>query len=339
MRSLSRLTCSSRLMLKEELEDVYSARGQAGLEIVDLVEPTRPNVPGDQVMHTHYQHVLVVRAVENADLPASGGNRPVDAPQEIVGQLFGRRLFEGRHTAALRVDRASRGGSSRPFTSIHRLQDNQQRPLALGIEQLLQVRQADSGLSCLGASSFFRTEAFAVIRGMVGHLKLAAWFHKEPFNEFHVRVLPLPSLWSIPVQTSGKYPARETGSESPPVAAPAGQPLQAGQQARRRTAPCPAAPSPTHWPGQTVVALAQGHEADVKPPLVRFVVHRDFHERRHHGPGRAECRQTGVRPGAHYARLSAGPRLDGARRRSRPGPCRTCSRPAPERRRPGRGSL
>ena len=56
-------------------------------------------------MHAHHQHLLVVRAIEDADAAARrqahGG-----APQEIVIELLGARRLERMHLAALRIEPA-----------------------------------------------------------------------------------------------------------------------------------------------------------------------------------------------------------------------------------------
>ena len=92
-------------------------------------------------MHPDHQHVLVVRAVEDADEPFARGG-PADAPEEIVGQLVDAGLLERGDLAALRIealhhvaDRAVLAGG------VHALQHQQQRAAVLGVEPVAQVVQ------------------------------------------------------------------------------------------------------------------------------------------------------------------------------------------------------
>ena len=92
-------------------------------------------------MHAHHQHLLVVGAVEDADVAALRQAARA-APQIIVVEFLGRRRFEGEHLAALRIhaghdvlDGAVLAGG------IHGLEDQQQRPAVLGIEFVLQLGQ------------------------------------------------------------------------------------------------------------------------------------------------------------------------------------------------------
>ena len=45
-------------------------------------------------MHAHHQHFLIVRAIEDADMPALW-QRSDGSPQKIVRQFLGARSFEG----------------------------------------------------------------------------------------------------------------------------------------------------------------------------------------------------------------------------------------------------
>ena len=82
-------------------------------------------------MHPNDQHLLVVGAVEDADLAAfrqtTGG-----APQEIMLQFRGARVFEAEHLAALRIDPRHHVPDGAVLAgSVHRLKDQQQR-IAVG---------------------------------------------------------------------------------------------------------------------------------------------------------------------------------------------------------------
>jgi hypothetical protein len=54
-------------------------------------------------MQSHNQHLFVVRAIENPDVAAFRQDLGV-APEIVVVELFGRRRFEARDAAALRID-------------------------------------------------------------------------------------------------------------------------------------------------------------------------------------------------------------------------------------------
>ena len=101
-------------------------------------------------MHPHDQHVLVVRAVEDAD-EALARRSAIDAPKEIVGKLFDAGLLERRHLAALRIealhhvaDRAVLAGR------VHALQHQQQRAAAFGVKPVAEVVELGDVLIELG---------------------------------------------------------------------------------------------------------------------------------------------------------------------------------------------
>ena len=84
---------------------IVSFSREQSLEVVDRVVAPLPDRLRHEIVDAHDEHVLVVRAVEDADHPlrrACG----VDAPEEVVRELGGRRLLEGDDVAPLRVDGA-----------------------------------------------------------------------------------------------------------------------------------------------------------------------------------------------------------------------------------------
>ena len=93
-------------------------------------------------MHAHYQHLLVIRPVEDADLTALG-ELARGAPEEIVLQFLGRGRLERKHLAALRID-SRHDVLDRPIFAgrVQRLQDHKNRPAVLGVEHVLQLRHA-----------------------------------------------------------------------------------------------------------------------------------------------------------------------------------------------------
>jgi hypothetical protein len=88
-------------------------------------------------MHTHHQRLFVVRPVEDADAPALGQRLEV-APHIVVVQLFRRRRLEAVDLDTLRVDAAHHVLDHAVLPRrVHRLQDDQQPALALGVQLIL----------------------------------------------------------------------------------------------------------------------------------------------------------------------------------------------------------
>ena len=82
-------------------------------------------------MHPNDQHFLVIGTIEDADLPAFG--KPARrAPEKIVFQLLGARLFETENLAALRIDPGHDVPDGAVLAgSVHPLKNQQQR-IAVG---------------------------------------------------------------------------------------------------------------------------------------------------------------------------------------------------------------
>ena len=92
-------------------------------------------------IHPDHQHFLVIRTIENADPPAFR-QMTVRAPEKIMLQFVGGRLFETENFAALWID----PGHDVPdgavlSTGVHPLKDQQQRVAVGGIVKLLQHAQ------------------------------------------------------------------------------------------------------------------------------------------------------------------------------------------------------
>src|SRR5271154_149579 len=84
-------------------------------------------------MHAHYQHLFIIRAIENPDVAALG-QMSRRAPQEIMLQFRTRRRLKRVDLAALWVHSRHDVLNRAVFTSsIHRLEDQQHRPTTLGI--------------------------------------------------------------------------------------------------------------------------------------------------------------------------------------------------------------
>ncbi len=152
-----------------------------------------PDLLRDQLFDAHDQHVLIVRAIENADESALW-RVVVDAPQEIVGQLFLGRHAEAEHVAALRVKAVHHVADRAVLApSVHGLEDDQQGVLSLGVHQLLQVGHAPQVTLQLVAGLRL-LHAPGIVRIVCGEIDLRTYgdgrcFESEPLCVFHLRFL------------------------------------------------------------------------------------------------------------------------------------------------------
>ena len=89
----------------------------------------------------HHQHLLIIGAIEDADMPAPG-QRDRRAPQEIVIELELARRLEGMHVAALRIDAGHHVLDDAVLAGgVQSLEDDEDRVSVLGIEPFLQGPQ------------------------------------------------------------------------------------------------------------------------------------------------------------------------------------------------------
>ena len=118
------------------------------LEARDIGKPLVPDPLADELrrqllrfeqflVHTHNEDFFVVRAIEDADAPALRNFDGV-APQEIVRQLLVGGLLERKDIDPLRID-ARHDVLDRAVLArrVHCLEDEQQRPGILGVENVL----------------------------------------------------------------------------------------------------------------------------------------------------------------------------------------------------------
>src|SRR5215213_2203396 len=159
------------------LDDPRAALGQLGLEAVDGVVTADPRALVGKLAHAHGEHVLVVRAVEDAELAGARELLP-DPPQEVVAQLLRRRAAEARGVHAGRVARPDDVADGAALAGgVEPLQHEQHaaRPAlaALGEELLLERRQplrvlrlrlVRAGLALLEAGGRARVELAQVDR-------------------------------------------------------------------------------------------------------------------------------------------------------------------------------
>ena len=93
-------------------------------------------------MHAHHERLLVVAAVEDADVAAVGQHLHA-APEIVVVEILGGGRLEGDDLAALRVDAGHDVLDGAVLAGgVHGLEDEQHRPLVLRVELVLAVRPA-----------------------------------------------------------------------------------------------------------------------------------------------------------------------------------------------------
>ena len=144
-RASSRARCSCGRHVQHALDDHEAVGDEPGLELVDLVVAALDRRRLGELVDPHDQDVLVVGAVEDADV-ARLRQGVADPPQEaVLALLVGGRLEAG-DLHALRVDQADRVAQHSALAGgVHALQHQQHAPLgaggALGPEHLLQVGQ------------------------------------------------------------------------------------------------------------------------------------------------------------------------------------------------------
>src|ERR1700689_1682488 len=139
--------------MEEELEDTGAVTVEMLLQVDDgtipllpdglLVEQLsrKPLTAENLRMHPNDEHLLIVRAIENADPPSfrqmAGG-----APKKIVLQLLGARLLETENFAALRIDPGHDVPDGAVLAgSIDPLKNQQQRLAIVRVVKLLQRAQ------------------------------------------------------------------------------------------------------------------------------------------------------------------------------------------------------
>src|SRR5437899_5155547 len=122
------------------------------LERADALEAFFPEVLADEVlrdalalqqllMHPHHQHLLIMGAVEDADI-AARREIPRRPPEEIMIKLARARRLERMHQAALRIEAGHDVLDHAVLASrIHRLQHDQESPTIVGVEPFLQRRE------------------------------------------------------------------------------------------------------------------------------------------------------------------------------------------------------
>src|SRR5215469_12528949 len=162
--------------VQEELEDDGSLPAQVFLEVINVAEPLGPDAPGharsgqpllieDVRVHPHDQDLLVIGAIEDTDSTALREAVRV-APEEVMTELLGRRLLEGEDLDALRIDSGHHVFDRAVLAGrVHALEDQQQRPTVLRVEQVLFLGQPfGATLQQLGRLALGQLQAAGVSR-------------------------------------------------------------------------------------------------------------------------------------------------------------------------------
>src|SRR6185295_13356797 len=136
-------------------------------EFFDLSKSLFRNLVRYQSMHAGNQHVFIVRAVEDIDLPLER-SLLMHAPQEIMSHFFRRRSFEGHDFATLWIH-SGHHALYRPVltTGVHPLQHDQHPAATVGIETFLQLIKLADQLSRHSFRLFFVLIRFLVFTGVV----------------------------------------------------------------------------------------------------------------------------------------------------------------------------
>ena len=124
-----------------KLEDVSAVVVKQLLEVVYVLVALGPALLRHHVVHAHHQHIFVVGAVEdgNTTLARRGF---VTTPKEIMGCFLLGRYLKARNCTTLRVHGAEHMIDCAILARrVTPLQADQQRALALGIHEVLQVVQ------------------------------------------------------------------------------------------------------------------------------------------------------------------------------------------------------
>src|ERR1019366_3966086 len=136
--------------MEKKLEDTRSIDAKMLLQIDNgpiAVVPERlsggrsirqPFIANELGMYAVDQHLLVIRAIKDAD-PAAFGQTAYRAPKKVVFQFFGIWLLETEHLAALGIDPGHHMPNDAVLPgTIHALKNQKQRMTVGGVEQLLQ---------------------------------------------------------------------------------------------------------------------------------------------------------------------------------------------------------
>ena len=199
--------------VEHELQDPGAIVGEHLLEGVDLVIALLDHVSGRIAPHLHHQHVLVVRAVEDADVAPRRAHL-VHAPEIVLGEFVGVWRLERCH---LHADRAAmvehRAHRAVLAGAVDALQDDEKRPLALGKQPVLQRVDGGGIAHRVGLGGLLVGKAVRSPRVAVRQLEGLSRLHDIPLAEcpgflshrplrHKLRILSRASLKSHPEATT-----------------------------------------------------------------------------------------------------------------------------------------
>ena len=125
--------------MQKELEQNRIVVDQIFFKFADLIKPAVRRFVVDRPVHTGHEHILIIRAVKNDDVP-SLRRFLVDAPQIIVIELQRRGHLEVFHIKAVGVDAGQRPAHGAVLSAaVHPLKHDQKGILFRGIELFLQL--------------------------------------------------------------------------------------------------------------------------------------------------------------------------------------------------------
>ena len=160
--------------MKEELENDGAVVREMTFKRVDIGIAIGPEIVVDSGIRNalgfdqfgvdlHDEHFLVVGTIEDADAAALGGCAGI-SPEEVMAELFGRRVLEAGDLATLRVEARHDVLDGAILTcGIHGLKDDEDRPLIGGVEAVLDCGECGDVLR-----KHFLGESFAVGFGELG---------------------------------------------------------------------------------------------------------------------------------------------------------------------------
>ena len=183
--------------VEEDLHDRRALLDQHALPLADLPRPLLHDFLGREPEDVDRDDVLVVRAVEDADLPPLR-RHGVHAPEVVVRKLGCRRRAERVHLDPLRVHAGEDAADDAVLASaVEPLEHEQQAALALGVESLLE--QLDLALELLGALvALLLVEAEPVSRVAVREVRVVARLDEEVVSHARDAIRGTPAAPACP---------------------------------------------------------------------------------------------------------------------------------------------
>jgi hypothetical protein len=165
--------------VEEELEDEDVAVGEGLLPGVDVVHAAVGLFAGDEAVDAGGEHILIVRAVEDAD-HAAGGSSGLAAPEELVAGFERGGDFEGGDVAALGIDAGEDVADGAVFASrVHALEDDEQSFGLGGVEDFLELIELGGVGGGDGLGGGLIGNARVGAGGQAGELELGARLDEE----------------------------------------------------------------------------------------------------------------------------------------------------------------